>query len=272
MKYSKNNIYIVFIVSIITLVLCFLYETYNIIESLNEYDPNIKIVVSRYNEDLEWLKKEQFNKFPVVCYNKGPNSDFYKPDKMEIIEKENVGMNIHTYLDYIINNYDNLPDIVVFLSGSCMDNGLKRNITLKTMEVLSDIKNSVFVVTKYPNSIHIQEYNWILDEYNVSNSNNVELNIDNKLQPCKIRPFGRWYETLFPGIDINIINLKSIFAVSKEHIHSRSKDSYQELISYVNTNVNEESAHYFERAMMAVFYPIPEKCLVFHPIPEIPEE
>jgi hypothetical protein len=263
MKYSKNNIYIVFVTSIIAIVLCFLYETYNIIESLSENAANIQLVVSRFNEDLEWLKDEPFNKFPVVCYNKGSNSDFYKPENVVIIKKENVGMNIHTYFDYIINNYDNLPDIVVFLSGSCIDNH-KKDITMKTMEKVIQNKNSVFVINSKTESKNIlnERYDFTMDEYNVSNPKNLSLNSNKKMKPCKIRPFGKWYETLFPGIIIkDSVNYGAIFAVSRQHIHSRSKESYEELISYVNTHVNEESAHYFERAMLAVFHPIPDECI-----------
>jgi hypothetical protein len=259
MKYSINYIYIFFFISIIAILFCFLYETHNIVESFNEYNPNIQIVVSRYNEDLEWLKNEPFNKYSVVCYNKGPNSNFYQPENMVIIETENVGMNIHTYFEYIINNYDNLPDIVIFLSGSCMNDKIKN--TLRTMELVSKTNNSVFIIGRKENIISNEFYDFTLDEYDLANSKNVSLNSDRKLQPCKIRPFGKWYETLFPGINIHVHNPKAIFAVSRQHIHSRSKESYEELISYVNTHVNEECAHYFERAMLAVFHPIPDECL-----------
>ena len=232
MKYSKNSIYLVFIISIIAIVLCFLYETYNIIESLNEYNaPDIQLLVSRYNEDLEWLKDEPFNKFPVVCYNKGPNSDFYKPENTVIIKKENVGVCVDTYLDYIINNYDNLPDIVVFLPGSCMDNNKeynKKNMTVKTMELVSKTNNSVFIVVKKYENNNSDEflnefYNFSIEEHPLSNLDNAALNNDTKLQPCKIRPFGKWYETLFPGINIFALTYRGIFAVSRKHIQSRSK-------------------------------------------------
>ena len=37
---------------------------------------NIEIVVSRYNESLEWLNDEPFVKYPVICYNKGVNDHY----------------------------------------------------------------------------------------------------------------------------------------------------------------------------------------------------
>ena len=63
---------------------------------------DIELVVSRYNEDLEWLKEEPFNKYRVICYNKGKNDDFYKPPNMRIVNLENVGREGHTYIYHIL--------------------------------------------------------------------------------------------------------------------------------------------------------------------------
>jgi len=80
---------------------------------------NIVIIISRYNENLEWLKEEPFNKYPVIIYNKGPNDDFYKPDNLiKIVKLDNVGREGHTYLHHIINNYDNLYNINILFPGS----------------------------------------------------------------------------------------------------------------------------------------------------------
>ena len=42
-----------------------------------------------------------------------------------IINLENVGVCVHTYFYHIIEHYDNLDDIIVFLPGSCMDENKK---------------------------------------------------------------------------------------------------------------------------------------------------
>ena len=41
------------------------------------YD-NTDIIVSRYNEDLNWTKEEPFNRFSYIVYNKGNNDNFEK--------------------------------------------------------------------------------------------------------------------------------------------------------------------------------------------------
>ena len=76
---------------------------------------NIEIVISRYNENLEWLNYEPFNKYKNIIYNKGPNDDFCKTNNIKVFNLENIGRCDHTYLFHIIENYDNLADITVFL-------------------------------------------------------------------------------------------------------------------------------------------------------------
>jgi hypothetical protein len=137
----------------------------------------------------------------------------------------------------------------------------KKEKTLQTIQKTEETKNSVFLVSYYKNGALNTLYDFIIDNYVVANSKNYELNKSDKLKPCSIRPFGKWYETVFPDININHVNYQSIFAVSREHILNRSKESYQEILNYVNTYNNEESAHYIERAFLAIFYPIPDKCL-----------
>ena len=44
-----------------------------------------------------------------------------------------------------------------------------------------------------------------------------------------------------------------IFAVSSNHIKTRSKEKYQELLGYVNKNKNEECSHYLERSYITLF-------------------
>lgn len=72
---------------------------------------NYKIVVARYNEDIEWTKKYD----QCLIYNKGKHFDG------DYIKLENVGRETHTYLYHIINNYDNLDDYTFFLQGNPFD-------------------------------------------------------------------------------------------------------------------------------------------------------
>ena len=230
---------------------------------------NIVLVVARYNEDLEWLKYDPFSKYDVIIYNKGDNDNFYKPSNLrQIINLENVGVCVHTYFYHIIEHYDNLDDIIVFLPGSCMDdmyNGTdvtKRVQTLKTIKHVEETNNSAFLLHIFlPEPIDELLYNFNITNHQTNNLQNLEKNNDDKLSLCSIRPFGKWYQHVFGDIKTQYVSLKGIFALTRDHIRNRTKSSYQDLISYIDKNKNEESGHYFERSFLVVFHPIPDNCL-----------
>ena len=59
------------------------------------------LIIARYNENLEWLKKYQ--DFKIIIYNKGQK--LKKNRLFNIIDLENVGRESHTWLFHIVNNY-----------------------------------------------------------------------------------------------------------------------------------------------------------------------
>jgi hypothetical protein len=72
-----------------------------------------EIVIARYNENLDWLKKIKKSKdIKITVYNKGKD-DINVP----FISLPNIGRESHTYLYHIINNYHNLADQTVFCQG-----------------------------------------------------------------------------------------------------------------------------------------------------------
>ena len=68
------------------------------------------IVVARYKEDISWI--ETLDKsFHVVVYNKEEGENLLP----------NIGREAHTYLHYIVENYDNLGGMVIFTQGKPFD-------------------------------------------------------------------------------------------------------------------------------------------------------
>ena len=65
------------------------------------------LVVARYTENLDWLQQVPIQK---VVYNKGP----YLPN---CVVASNIGREAHTYLSFIIDHYDHLPEKVFFTQG-----------------------------------------------------------------------------------------------------------------------------------------------------------
>ena len=67
-------------------------------------------VVCRFKEDLDWVKGLSI---PYTIYNKGEKDINYP-----FIESENIGRESETFIRFIVENYEKLPNTLVFLQGN----------------------------------------------------------------------------------------------------------------------------------------------------------
>jgi hypothetical protein len=74
----------------------------------------LTIVSSHFNEELSWLVNQ--TDFDYRIYTKNIEGCEYI-DRSKIFECVNVGMEASSYISYIIDNYENLPDYVAFVHG-----------------------------------------------------------------------------------------------------------------------------------------------------------
>jgi hypothetical protein len=74
------------------------------------------VVISKYNEDVSWVDKINHE---VLIYDKSET-----PVKNSI-SRPNIGREAETLLYYIITNYNNLPDLTIFLQGDPRSNPVK---------------------------------------------------------------------------------------------------------------------------------------------------
>ena len=248
------------IVLIIIFILLIFFNKYKIYETFE--NNNIEIVVARYNEDLEWLREKPYNTLPVIIYNKGPNQDFYKPPLLKkIVKLPNVGVCDHTYIYHIIENYDNLSNVTIFLPGSCMDDAkIKRTETIVKKTIKTN--NTVIYGDYKTEDIKDRIYDFTLNHWFTSNYKNKELNNTSKLRQCDINPFGKWYESVFEDINNKYMSIQGIFSASRKHIHNKDKEFYEKLIEFVNKDKNEECAHYIERSWISILSPLPQKYII----------
>lgn len=72
------------------------------------------LVIARYNEDISWIDDRILESFEVFVYNKGSNLKFQYLNLINVIEIKNVGREAHTYLHHIIENYNSLPEKIIF--------------------------------------------------------------------------------------------------------------------------------------------------------------
>lgn len=81
-----------------------------------------KLVVSNYNSTLDWIKKTHkygFGPQNTIIYDRGNDqkdwSHFGK-----VIKQPNIGANQYDILTFIIDNYENLPDVTIFFKGNIL--------------------------------------------------------------------------------------------------------------------------------------------------------
>jgi hypothetical protein len=226
------------------------------ISDVNSYE----VVISRYNENLNWIRDKPLSEMSIICYNKGTQQleDVCEAPTCSIYSLKNVGRESHTYLYHIINNYDKLAPVTIFLPGSAMDEH-KRGITLGVIKKVMKTGTTVLRgdYGTFPDDI----YDFKIDEWKSTNSDNKTHNGEKGLLLSPIRPYGKWYESKFGKTKVKVFCYYSIFAVAREHIIQKPKSFYENLLKELDTSSNPEVGHYMERAWGAVFYPYPEECI-----------
>jgi hypothetical protein len=114
---------------------------------------SVSLVIARYDEDLSWADKINVDKF---IYNKGI-------DEIEnSIKLNNIGLEPHTFLYHIVNNYNNLSDHTFFLQGRPHDH--YADIENKILEYV-DGKTEDFELIGYPLTEHVNDWNFTLVGY-----------------------------------------------------------------------------------------------------------
>lgn len=210
---------------------------------------NIEIVVARYNEDLTWLNKDPFNRYPNIVYNKGVSDVDKSLMTRDVIRLQNTGREYATYLHHIITNYDNLADITIFLPGST-DNWGKERKARRLLTEVEKHQDSVFIGVHFDN-IGKDLYNFHLDSYAGTDVRNDMYQV---LTPANIRPFGLWYQSRFRNIVAQKLCHQGIVSISRTDAQLKPISYYQSFLDELNVSSNPEVGHYIERSWQAIFY------------------
>lgn len=200
----------------------------------------VQIVVARYNENLDWLSPMSH-----ICkvYNKGDDSI------ANSINLPNVGRESHTYLHHIIENYDSLSEITLFIQGRITDHHTYRNDIEFINQLISDA-----VIYGYSQNAHMHNVGF-LGAYSYLKMANKWKNLKDSGQT-----FGEWMTDVMKLGNREYDKYKmlkwyrnGIFSLSKERIHAYPKSFYENLLKYVDNHVDPETGHYFERAWYEIF-------------------
>ncbi len=218
--------------------------------------PRVQIVVARYNESLDFLSNHPFNKCSVIVYNKGSDIETELP----IEHLPNIGRCDHSYLYHIVNKYDTLAPVTLFLPASCMDQH-KQYKAYSACVLALTTETSVFPGKIFQPSVYAAERHLSVDRYTATNSANKRKNPESVTQPAIIRPFGKWYNEHFPNASTKVACFYGIFAVLRDHIRQHPVSYYQAFLDQLSVGSNPEVGHYMERSWATLFYPYPESCV-----------
>lgn len=195
----------------------------------------MKYILSRYNQDISWVKEYTND---VVIYDRSqekvPNS----------IPMPNLGTDIYDKFTYIIDNYDNLPDVALYSKAN-----LFKYISKGEFDLVKD--NTAFTpllttkhlekpgVSYYKDGIYWEVNNqWYLGSH-----------------PCK-NEMTKWELPVILGIqDMEYIPFApgSSYILPRKNILKHSKVFYEKLRSYLDWAVYSGEAQICERGLYTLW-------------------
>lgn len=212
-----------------------------------------RICLNVYNKNSKWLYDNEKNNCDYIIYKRVQMKEFNIKQKSEnIYELKNIGKlaNIaQTYLLHIINNYDNLYDIEIFLDAELLD--------LYSSNIWTQIKHANKYNFKSFGNLD-KKLTWTNAEYEIEIAKKFKLTNQKFIHsPPKKSWFGwKVYKKLFPDkcekIKCNfptiIIGAYSLFSVKKKQIlqHPLSKyKSLYALFDHTKFSSRELKEHYY---------------------------
>ena len=208
-----------------------------------------EIVVAHYNEDLSWLRDKVSS---CRIYSKGGDEDAatYPHQKLP-----NIGREGHTYLHHIIERYDNLTDVTIFLQGRIDD-----HINLSLEEIIErSLRTKDGQVTTFPfrdleRFDHWNGFPW--EEYPCWKKWSSAA-----CAPAAKTPAQYWQQ-FFSGTPLPVavgFPPGALFAVRKSTIQRHPRIFYQSLLEELflgnMMHKNPETGHILERFWLAMWNP-----------------
>ena len=199
-----------------------------------------EIVVAHYNERLHWLKSVA-NHSHVYHKGKGlrpPPLPLYAWEKLP-----NVGRESHTYLYHIINNYESLAEVTIFVQGEGFSQYCGGSVNKMINKARND--NVCCKVVSPPGN------EW--GRINHAGKWLMEIR-SGVLRPSNFT-LGEFYQELFGFPHPKIFNFcpTACVAATRDAIKKHPIEFYRKAISFVDDHSNPEEGHYLERLWHDMF-------------------
>jgi len=196
-----------------------------------------KIVISNYNSDLEWLTITYpygFSKENTVIYDRSNDKKDWS-HLGTLYHSPNVGENIYDMMRYIVDNYDILSDITIFLKGNLFQRedsrGGENYYTTKDRFFRSLTANYFLPIERYHESTVFRVNGLGFIQNNWSPKDNPKIlckyfsSLEDLMNILFENPFYFEYNRFAPGGN---------YVVPKGNILKFSKNFYKKLMNYVS--------------------------------------
>ena len=237
---------------------------------------NVLVVISRYNEDISWVSEL---KVPYLIINKGNPID--NPNCVCIPNSTN-GREAHSYVWYILQHYDNLPDSVIFLQGNPFDHQ-KRIIEMLDPEVIKKMPSFQPLTAGYTDDLPPQDLRYVTRrdfegfEYHIMHFGENMTDIYPKYHDEGLKNIINWcyddlkyvsirkqmhalFEVPYDEKCMTPYFFAAMFKIDKELIRKYSKDFYAQLFKLLERHI--VYVYLCERMWYAMFVeaniPLPE--------------
>lgn len=211
-----------------------------------------ELVISNWESDLEWITISNLPKENITIYDRSENiKDWSHLGK--VYRSPNVGENIYDMFRFIIENYDSLPDITIFMKGNMIYSNVNGNYYYATEERLlkAFTVNTFYPIEKYHGQCLYPRVNdgmYMEPNNNAFTCTDMERKYYNTynqfLNDNFVDPFYPDFIRFAPGAN---------YVVPKQNILTYSKKFYEKLQSYISYTIVPLEAHILERVLYTMW-------------------
>lgn len=202
-----------------------------------------KMIISRYKEDVSWIKEYDID---YVIYNKGEKIEGYNT-----LDVNNIGNNQRDIFQFIFENYDDLPNIMIFVQGNPFDHCKRskfdkiiNNNFFTPLESFEDIvKNPAQILSEDGGYMEVNN-SWYIDAHNGTYN-----------QSCNYISFDDFMNKTFKNYNTNHWNRftpGSQYIITKDIAKFYSKNFWKHLMDILYNN-NMTEGHIIERSLWMIF-------------------
>jgi len=204
-------------------------------------------VISNYNNNTDWVLKYTEN---YVIYDRsddGHASQLLDPEK--IIKSPNIGYNLYDYFTFIIDNYEKLPEVVVFAKGNVFPRHVREDQFNKIIkkDIFTPIEeagqlSTVPLISFLDKNVGYNEINnsWYVKKFKTKYFNSYNSFINFCFQDIK----SPLYVKFAPGAN---------YIVPRENILKLPKQFYENLRLFISHDMLTGEAHIIERALFTLW-------------------